>query len=100
MGYKHKITKDKITRKFMAKNELNSIIVKYYINQEINNKQKAYIFFKFLNKFHLNSSSARIVNRCILTGRASWVLRKFKISRISFKELADNARIMGIRRAT
>jgi len=101
MGYKHKINKDNITRQFFGKSELNKIILKYYINNtNINNDYKNLLFYKFIKNFHLNSSSARIVNRCIMTGKSTWVLRKFKLSRISFKELADYGKINGIRRAT
>ena len=100
MGYRHKLKKDYINRKFFNKNEFNSIILKYYNNSDIDNKYKYYIFYKFLKKFHLNSSSSRIVNRCIITGRANWSLRMFKLSRISFKEFADQGLITGIRRAT
>jgi len=101
MGFKHKINKDKMVRQFFFKSELNKIILKYYINNtDMNMDFKNFLFYKFLRNFHLNSSSARIVNRCILTGKSTWVLRKFRLSRITFKELADNGKINGIRRAT
>lgn len=35
-----------------------------------------------------NSSKTRIRNRCIITGRPRAVLRKFRISRIVFREFA------------
>ena len=35
-----------------------------------------------------NSSSTRLHNRCVLTGRSGGVLR-FKMSRIKFRELAE-----------
>jgi small subunit ribosomal protein S14 len=53
-----------------------------------------------LKKFHLNSSSSRIVNTCMHTGRSHWILRRFKLSRMTFKKLADHAQLNGIRRAT
>lgn len=99
MGYKHKIKKDFRNRLFFNKNEFNFIILKYYNNVDIDIKYKYYIFYKFLKQFHLNSSSSRIVNRCIMTGRANWSLRMFKISRMTFKEFADNGYINGVRRA-
>lgn len=100
MGYKHKLQKDVETRIYFNKNELNCILLKYYYNTSIKKKYKNFIFYKFIKKFHLNSSSSRIVNRCIMTGRANWTLRKFKVSRMTFKEFADNGFINGIRRAT
>jgi len=99
MGYKHKLVKDFRNRKFFNKNEFNCILLKYYNNVNIQEKYKIYIFYRFLKKFHLNSSSSRIVNRCIMTGRANWSIRMFKLSRISFKEFSDQGLITGIRRA-
>lgn len=100
MGFKHKLKKDVRNRIFFNKNEMNCILLKYYNNLEIDLKYKYFILFKFLKKFHLNSSSSRTVNRCSMTGRANWSLRMFKLSRISFKEFADNSFICGVRRAT
>jgi hypothetical protein len=71
MGFKHKLKKDLINRKFFNKNEFNFIFLRYINNIDIDKKYKYYFFFKFLKKFHLNSSSSRIVNRCIITGRAN-----------------------------
>jgi len=42
MGYRHKLKKDYINRKFFNKNEFNSIILKYYNNSDIDNKYKYY----------------------------------------------------------
>jgi ribosomal protein S14 len=100
MGFKHKIKKDIKNRVFFNKNEFNCILLKYFNNIDIDMKYKYYLYYKFLKKFHLNSSSARIVNRCVMTGRANWSLRMFRLSRISFKEFADNSFICGVRRAT
>jgi small subunit ribosomal protein S14 len=40
-----------------------------------------------LNKMPKNSSKIRIRNRCQLTGRARGGLTKFKLSRITFREI-------------
>jgi hypothetical protein len=71
MGFKHKLKKDIKNRIFFNKNEFNFLLLRYYNNIDIDIKYKYYIFFKFLKKFHLNSSSSRIVNRCSMTGRAN-----------------------------
>jgi hypothetical protein len=71
MGFKHKLKKDVKTRIFFNKNEMNCILLRYYNNLDIDLKYKYYILFKFLKKFHLNSSSSRTVNRCSMTGRAN-----------------------------
>ncbi len=43
-----------------------------------------------------NSSKVRQHNRCALTGRPRGVYRKFKLSRIKFRELASAGQIPGV----
>ncbi len=43
-----------------------------------------------------NSSPVRFRNRCELTGRPRGNYRKFKMSRISFRELASMGKIPGV----
>jgi|TARA_B100001093_G_C26708372_1_gene962284 small subunit ribosomal protein S14 len=49
-----------------------------------------------LTKLPKNSSKVRLVNRCSVTGRPRAVLRKFGVSRITFRELAVNGRLPGV----
>ena len=53
-----------------------------------------------LNKLPKNSSKIRKRNRCIRTGRARGYLRKFKLSRLCFRELASAGMIPGIFKAS
>ena len=53
-----------------------------------------------LNKMPKNSSRVRLRNRCQLTGRARGFLRKFKLSRLCFREFANSGRIPGIFKAS
>lgn len=97
----HSIKKDKIVRKNFKKFEFRRYLLKYQLNNNnIKRKTKLILHYKNLKKFHLNSSSSRIVNTCIHTGRSHWILRRFKLSRMTFKKLADHAQLNGIRRAT
>lgn len=43
-----------------------------------------------------NSSKVRVQNRCELSGRPRGVYRKFKLSRIAFRDLASEGRIPGV----
>jgi len=98
---KHSIKKDKLTRDYASKKEFKLIMLKYQLNNNnLNKKIKLIFHYKFLKNFHLNSSSSRIVNMCIHTGRSHWIIREFKLSRMSFRKLADNAKLNGIRRAS
>lgn len=49
-----------------------------------------------LNKMSKNSSPVRLRNRCQITGRSRGFLRKFKLSRLTFREMANSGLIPGI----
>jgi small subunit ribosomal protein S14 len=53
-----------------------------------------------LNKLPKNSSPIRSRNRCQLTGRPRGFLRKFKLSRLCFRELANSGNIPGVVKAS
>jgi len=53
-----------------------------------------------LNKMPRDSSRIRLRNRCQLTGRARGYLRKFKLSRLSFRELASIGMIPGVTKSS
>lgn len=53
-----------------------------------------------LNKMPRNSSSVRLRNRCQLTGRCRGYLRKFKLSRLCFREMANDGAIPGVYKAS
>jgi len=53
-----------------------------------------------LNKMPRDSSPVRLRNRCQLTGRPRGYLRKFKLSRICFREMANTGLIPGVVKAS
>jgi len=53
-----------------------------------------------LNKLSPNSSKVRLRNRCALTGRSRGYLRKFGLSRLTFREMALDGLIPGIVKAS
>lgn len=53
-----------------------------------------------LSKMSPNTSRVRIRNRCALTGRPRGYLRKFKISRLTFREMASFGLIPGVVKAS
>jgi small subunit ribosomal protein S14 len=53
-----------------------------------------------LSQLPKNSSKVRLHNRCKLTGRPKGYMRQFGISRISFREMASNGLIPGIKKAS
>jgi len=53
-----------------------------------------------LSKLPLNSNPIRLHNRCKITGRPKGYMRLFGISRITFREMASNGLIPGIKKAS
>ncbi|MCT8338636.1 30S ribosomal protein S14 [Flavobacteriaceae bacterium TK19130] len=53
-----------------------------------------------LQKLPKNSSPVRLHNRCKLTGRPKGYMRQFGISRVMFREMANNGLIPGVRKAS
>lgn len=53
-----------------------------------------------LNKMPRNTSKVRLHNRCQLTGRVRGYLRKFKLSRLCFREMALAGMIPGVTKAS
>lgn len=53
-----------------------------------------------LNKLPKNSSPVRLRNRCQITGRSRGTLRKFKLSRLCFREMANSGLIPGVVKAS
>jgi small subunit ribosomal protein S14 len=60
-------------------------------------KQEAYAK---LRKLPRDSSKTRIRNRCAMTGRPRAYLRQFGLSRITFREMALQGLIPGVRKAS
>jgi small subunit ribosomal protein S14 len=56
--------------------------------------------FVSLQKLPRNSSKIRLRNRCKLTGRPRGFIRQFGISRITFREMANDGKIPGITKAS
>ena len=53
-----------------------------------------------LQKLPKNSSPVRAHNRCKITGRPKGYMRVFGISRVTFREMANNGLIPGIKKSS
>ena len=53
-----------------------------------------------LAKLPRNSSKGRLRNRCAVTGRPRAYMRKFRLSRITFRELALQGKIPGVTKSS
>ena len=56
--------------------------------------------YEGLDKLPRNSSRVRLHNRCKLTGRPKGYMRKFGISRVTFREMASAGKIPGVTKSS
>lgn len=56
--------------------------------------------YEALDKLPRNASPVRLHNRCKLTGRPKGYMRKFGISRVTFREMAAAGKIPGVTKAS
>jgi len=56
--------------------------------------------FEGLQKLPKNASPVRLHNRCKLTGRPKGYIRQFGISRVKFREMANQGLIPGVKKAS
>lgn len=69
------------------------------VNENLTDEERDLAFRK-LQKMPRSSSVVRVRNRCALTGRGRGCYRKFGISRIKFRELANEGMIPGVTKAS
>ena len=56
--------------------------------------------YEALQKLPRNASPVRLHNRCKITGRPRGYIRTFGISRVTFREMANQGLIPGVRKAS
>ena len=56
--------------------------------------------YEALQKLPKNASPIRMHNRCKLTGRPKGYMRQFGLSRVTFREMANQGLIPGVRKAS
>ncbi|KAF6574134.1 30S ribosomal protein S14 [Paenibacillus sp. SEL3] len=88
MAKKSKVVKEK---------KRQEIVAKY---ADLRRELKAKGDYEALQKLPRDSSPTRLKSRCELTGRPRGYLRKFKLSRIAFRELAHQGQIPGITKSS
>ena len=56
--------------------------------------------YEGLQKLPKNASPVRLHNRCQLTGRPRGYMRQFGISRVTFRQMALDGKIPGVKKAS
>ena len=86
------INRVKLVQKYSKKRKMLKSIIK---NKKTSMEERIDAINK-LSKHPNNSSPCRLRNRCIVTGRPRGVYRKFRLSRIAFRELANDGKLPGV----
>lgn len=85
-------------KSWIARNERKEATVKKYAALRLQlKKEKDYIGLTMLPR---DASPTRLVNRCEISGRRRAFLRRFRLSRISFRELASAGMIPGVTKSS
>lgn len=85
-------------KSWIARNAKKEETVKRYA--ELRMKLKAEKDYIGLTMLPRNASPTRIVNRCLVSGRRRAFIRRFKLSRIAFRELASAGMIPGVTKSS
>lgn len=91
-----KAHKDNKYRKTYKKFELNKKYYKYIFHNQLLSSETRYKGFKKLVWITHYASISKVKNRCIISSKSKSVSRFFKLSRITFRKLANNGNIVGI----
>jgi small subunit ribosomal protein S14 len=100
MAKKSVIYRNKKRERMVARYAAKRSELKKILENPNTNEEDFYIAQGKLTKLPRNSSPVRLVNRCTLTGRPRAVIRKFGLSRITFRELALQGKVPGIIKAS
>ncbi len=85
-------------KSWIERNKKKEAVVARYA--ELRAQLKAEGDYVGLSMLPRNASPVRLVNRCALTGRRHAFIRRFNLSRISFRELASSGMIPGVTKSS
>jgi small subunit ribosomal protein S14 len=85
------------TSQIARENKRKKLVEKY---AEKRKKLKESGDYDALGELPLNSNPIRLHNRCAVTGRARGFYRKFGISRLTFRKMALEGKIPGVKKAS
>lgn len=85
-------------KSWIARNKRKQETVKKYA--DLRHKLKAEKDYIGLTMLPRDASPTRLVNRCQVTGRRHGFLRRFKMSRITFREMASHGMIPGVTKSS
>ncbi len=100
MAKKSSIQKNLKRQKLVAKYAEKRAQLKKVLSNPNSTDEEFFAAQKAMAKLPRNSSRVRVRNRCSVSGRARAYIRKFGLSRITFRELALDGKIPGVTKAS
>ena len=85
-------------KSWVERNKKKAAVVKKYAVLRAELKAKG--DYVGLSKLPRNASPVRLVNRCAISGRRRAFIRKFGVSRLTFRALALSGMIPGVTKAS
>ena len=90
------LKRERLVRKYSKKR----LSLKKIIKNKKTSPEERIDYINKLSKLPKNSSPWSLRNRCFVTGRPRGNYRKFKLSRIAFRELANDGKLPGITKSS
>ena len=100
MAKKGMIERNKKRERMVEKYAANRAELKRIMADPESTDEDFYAAQRKLTKLPKNSSAVRLRNRCSITGRPRAYLRKYGVSRITFRELASQGKIPGVTKSS
>ncbi len=100
MAKKSSIQRNLKREKLVAKYAAKRAELKKILSNPNSSDEEFFAAQKAMSKLPRNSSKIRLRNRCSVSGRPRAYIRKFGLSRITFRELALDGKIPGVTKAS
>lgn len=100
MAKKSSVAKNIRRAQMVARHAEKRAALKAIISNQNTDEEARFEAIKKLTKMPRDTSRIRVRNRCAITGRCRGFLRKFQMSRLCFRELANNGIIPGVIKAS
>ena len=100
MAKKSQLARDKKRRDLYERHKAERELLRAKLRASWDDPQARWEAQVALQKLPRNSSPSRLKNRCEVTGRSRGYMRKFGLSRITFREMASQGLLPGIRKSS
>jgi small subunit ribosomal protein S14 len=100
MAKKSQLARDKKRHALHDRYKAQRAELKAKLRESVDDPQARWDAQVALQKLPRNSSPTRLKSRCEVTGRSRGYMRKFGLSRITFREMASQGLLPGIRKSS